>query len=149
MINMPDLQTALLDLLQETHDDDLRLIVGGGYGVYLKREYVRQTGHRTLLQQWPEVRATNDLDLFLRAELLINTEKLEPLSVAIKRLGYVVVETAKYYQFAKPGPSGGLEGSIKIDLLTGPRHSFPANAVRTDTRRVKPRKSVGLHAAPH
>ncbi len=148
MITMPDLQTALLDLLHETRDDDLRLIVGGGYGVYLKRERVRKTGDRTLLLQWPEVRATNDLDLFLRAELLTESEKLEPLSAAIKRLGYEVIETAKYYQFAKPGPTGGHEGSIKIDLLTGPRHSFPPHAVRMDSRRIKPRRSVGLHAHP-
>ncbi len=29
---MPNLHTALLDLLYETRDHDLKLIIGGGYG---------------------------------------------------------------------------------------------------------------------
>jgi|GEM_PF-3935920 len=37
---MPGLRTALLDLLFELRDADLRLIIGGGYGLYLKREQV-------------------------------------------------------------------------------------------------------------
>ncbi len=38
MTVMPELRTALLDVLYETRNDDLRLILGGGYGVYLKRQ---------------------------------------------------------------------------------------------------------------
>ena len=30
---MPSLRTALLDLLYETRENDLRLIIGGGYGI--------------------------------------------------------------------------------------------------------------------
>ena len=33
MIAMPELRTALLDVLYETRDDDLKLIIGGGYGI--------------------------------------------------------------------------------------------------------------------
>lgn len=70
---MPALRTALLELLFELRHEDLRLIIGGGYGLYLKQEHVRQEGVRTLFREWPEARSTNDLDLFLRPELLINT----------------------------------------------------------------------------
>ncbi|MDD3927562.1 MAG: hypothetical protein PHT33_12980, partial [bacterium] len=83
-----DLQTALLDLLHEVHGTDVKLIVGGGYGIYLRAEHVRSLGTRTLLEEWPEARSTNDLDLYLRPELLIVSEKLEPLAKAIDRLGY-------------------------------------------------------------
>jgi hypothetical protein len=145
---MPGLRTALRELLFELRDADLRLIIGGGYGLYLKREQVRQRGLRTLLREWPEARATNDLDLFLRPELLINPLQLKPLSDALRQLGYQVVRGAEKYQFAKPGPTGGSESSIKIDLLTGPQSRFRDTSAQVDTRRVRPRPSVDLHAHP-
>ncbi len=64
MITIPDLQTALLDLLYELQGTDIKLIIGGGYGIYLKSDSVRHLGVRTLLHAWPEARSTNDLDLF-------------------------------------------------------------------------------------
>ena len=83
-----DLQTALRDLLQKVHDSDVRLIVGGGFGIYLKTDHVIRSRTRTLLDQWPEPRSTNDLDLFLRPELLIESSKLKPLISAIAELGW-------------------------------------------------------------
>lgn len=71
MITIPDLKTALLDLLNEIEDTDIKLIIGGGFGIYLKIEQVQRLGIQTLLKEWPEPRSTNDLDLFLRAEVLI------------------------------------------------------------------------------
>jgi hypothetical protein len=145
---MPTLGTALLDLLYETREADLKLILGGGYGLYLKREELRKDGTRTLLDEWPEARSTNDLDLFLRPELLLDPSNLKPLAVAIKRLGYQVVEGAAKYQFARPGPFGDRQGGFKIDLLTGPQSLFVGKVKRVDRRRVQPRPSVGLHAHP-
>lgn len=145
---MPELRTALLDVLYETRDDDLKLIIGGGYGIYLKREHVVQSGTRTLFAEWPESRSTNDLDLFLRPELLIESQRIKPLAQALGKLGYVVIQGAEKYQFAKPGPAGGREGALKIDLLTGPRSRFIDSSARVDNRRVQPRPSVDLHAHP-
>ena len=70
MITMPDLQTALLDLLHEVKGTDIKLIIGGGFGIYLKTNHVRRMGARTLLSEWFEPRSTKDLDLYLRPELL-------------------------------------------------------------------------------
>lgn len=148
MDTMPSLRTALLDVLYEIRDDELPLIVGGGYGIYLKREYVRRSGLRTLFAEWPEPRATNDLDLFLRPELLIDSRRLRPLAAAFARLGYQVVSGAEKFQFTKPGPRGGREGSLKIDLLTGPQSRFLGTGVQVDARRVRPQPSVDLHAHP-
>lgn len=145
---MPTLRMALLDVLHETKGDHLKLIIGGGYGIYLKREHIRQSGVRTLFQEWPEVRSTSDLDLFLRPELLIDSQRLKPLARALRRLGYQVIGGAEKYQFAKPGPSGGREGAVKIDLLTGPQSRFQGAAVKADSRRIQPRPSVDLHAHP-
>ena len=145
---LPDLETALLDRLYETQSADLKLIIGGGYGIYLKRRNVERSGVRTLLEHWPEARSTNDLDVFLRPELLIDPQRLKPLSDALRRLGYLPIKGAEKYQFGKPGPTGGSEGSLRIDLLTGPQSSFDGTAALVDDRRVRPRPSIGVHAHP-
>ena len=46
-----DLQTALLDLLHKVHDSDVKLIAGGGFGIYLKTDYVKKSDMRALLDQ--------------------------------------------------------------------------------------------------
>ena len=37
MITIVDLQTSLLDLLHEMEGSEVKVIVGGGFGIYLKR----------------------------------------------------------------------------------------------------------------
>jgi len=148
MITIPDLQTSLLDLLHEMEGTDIKLIIGGGFGIYLKTDHVRRLGMRTLLQEWPEARSTNDLDLFLRPELLIDSATLKPLAQAILRLDYQVIPGAEKYQFVKPGPGGAEAGSIKIDILTGPQSRFHGTRVKADARRARPSPSIGIHAHP-
>ncbi|MBL0715902.1 MAG: hypothetical protein JJV98_19625 [Desulfosarcina sp.] len=143
-----DLQTALLDLLYEIRNTGENLIVGGGYGIYLKMGHLRRTGEKTLFENWPEPRSTNDLDLFLRPELLIESEKLKPIAQALERLKYTVVPSARNYQFSRLGPDGTEAGGIKVDMLTGPRSRFDGTKVKTDSRRARPRPSVGIHAHP-
>jgi hypothetical protein len=67
---------------------------------------------------------------------------------AITDLGYQVVSGAEKYQFVKPGPGGSDTGSIKIDILTGPQSRFHGTRVKADTRRARPKPSVGIHAHP-
>jgi len=146
MNKLSNLRTALLDLLWELRGSDISLIIGGGYGIFLKAEYIRENNIRTLLSEYPESRSTNDLDIFLRPELLIAPGRLKPLSQAIKKLGYHVIETAKNYQFVKTGPTG--IGEVKIDILTGPQSYFRGTEVKADSRRIHPNPAVGLHAHP-
>jgi len=51
MIPISDLQTALLDLLHELKGSEVKIIVGGGFGIYLKVNHVRELGARTLLDE--------------------------------------------------------------------------------------------------
>jgi hypothetical protein len=148
MTSMPDLQTALLDLLHELEGTEVKLILGGGFGIFLKTDYVRRSNLKTVLRERPESRSTNDLDLFLRPELLIESSKLKPFAKAVKKLGYQVIPGAENYQFMKPGLGGAEAGSVKIDILTGPRSRFQGTRVKTDDRRAKPNPSVGIHAHP-
>ena len=53
-----------------------------------------ERGERTLFAELPEPRATNDIDVFLRADLLADRASIAALVDAIRRLGYVPVETA-------------------------------------------------------
>ena len=145
---LTNLQTALLDLLNELHDTEIKLIIGGGYGLYLRTEHVRISGKRTLLKQLPEVRSTNDLVLFLRPELLIDSHKLKPLSKALIKLSYSPVPGAENYQFIKAQNYSGIENSLKIDILTGPASSFEGTLVKVDDRRARPKPSVNIHAHP-
>lgn len=60
--------------------DNIKLILGGGYGLVLKTEYIRRTQAVTRFEVIPEARSTNDLDLFLSAEIITNAEKIEKIS---------------------------------------------------------------------
>lgn len=148
MNGMPTLTTALLDLLKEIEGANVPLIVGGGYGIYLRYMRIVEERRRTMFDALPDPRSTNDLDLFLRAELLLDSARLKPLKDALNRLNYEVIEGAEHYQFVRPGPGGDKERGIKIDVLTGPTKPFEGTRVRFDKRRVRPNPSVHLHAHP-
>ena len=105
-----DLLTAnLLDLLFELHKHPVPLTIGGGFGLYLKRMRLDETRERTLFAQLPMPRATNDLDLFAIAAMLVESEYQESL-----RLGNLYgkdshVETARGIirsDFAQPNSIG-------------------------------------------
>lgn len=146
MNEMISLTTALLDLSHEMGNSGLKLIVGGGFGIYLNYREALTAKQQTLLSKWPEPRSTNDLDLFLRAELLIDSQRLLPLLNALNHLGYKPVETAKYYQFYKPGPTLGESGSLKVDILTGPEQALKNIGVAARNRRAYPKPRIPLHA---
>jgi hypothetical protein len=112
------LHATLLDLLYMLRDADVPLILGGGYGLYLKQEAVIESDLPRLLALVPPPRATNDLDLFLRTELLADSERLQPLRTALDTLGFTVIASAQNYQFARRFAWNGREWDIKVDLLT-------------------------------
>ena len=74
---MDPLAAHLLDLLFELRRHPVPLMIGGGFGLYLKRMRLDETHDRTLFSQLPMPRATNDLDLFIRADVLCDLESME------------------------------------------------------------------------
>ena len=145
--DQPILRTSLLDLLYELRDDNIPLILGGGYGLFLKQVHLQNTLDAPTLiagELWPVPRATEDLDILLRTEVVIDAARMGPIREALDRLNYVAVTGAEYMQFVKQ-----LGGSrfVKVDLLTGPLGTFEDDSrVKVDDRRVRPRPSVKLHA---
>ncbi len=144
-MDIPDMmKTALLDLHGQFSKHGIRLILGGGYGLYLKQRYLNTQNIETLLDMafWPEARATNDLDVFFSAEVVTDSALMRHVKSSLDTLGYREVDSARFYQFVKPvGPNRW----IKIDLLAGPLGVFESR-VAADLRRVKPQPSVGIHA---
>lgn len=137
------LLSTLLDL--DLALPGIELILGGGYGLYLKQQYLAKTPQiRTLfaVSQLPVARTTEDIDLILRADIVTASEQMGRIRKAFDDLQFTVIETAKYCQFSRELDVG----RIKIDLLAAPLGSF-ASLVPKDSRRVKPQPSVKLHAS--
>lgn len=121
-----------------------KLIIGGGYGLFLKQLYLNENPQiRTLFppSKMPVARTTQDIDLILRAELVTDSESMKAIRVALDGLGFRVVESAKFMQFERAFE----QGQVKIDLLAAPLGEF-ASRVSNDSRRVRPKPSVNLHA---
>ena len=65
------LTTHLLDFLFELERNGLKtpLTIAGGFGLFLKRQYLAELGERTLLDMH-RARATEDIDIFVRIDVL-------------------------------------------------------------------------------
>ncbi len=142
---MDVLATCLLELIVELDQRSVTVMIGGGYGLFLKRQHLLTTGSRTLFQSLPETRATNDIDLFLRAELLADLDRTRELRDAIGRLGYEPVEAARYMQWSKRIEIAGVPQEVKIDVLVGPLGDFRSK-LHVSMPRVRPRGEIEFHA---
>jgi hypothetical protein len=146
-MNADPLVTTLIDLVRSVTQPDFRLILGGGFGLYLKQLHLqRQAAIRTLLpgEFWPYPRATEDLDVFIPTEFLVNLDSMRILRTALNHLDFVPVEKAKFLHFVKHWPNGG---QVKIDMLTGPLTNKATRAkLRLSPPRVRPRGNLELHA---
>lgn len=143
-MNEDPLLTTLLDL-DFVLKSQPKLIIGGGYGLYLKQIYLAANPQlQTLfsLRSLPVARTTRDIDLILRAEIVTDSDSMRRIRTALDELNFTVVDTARYTQFTRPiGP-----GIVKIDLLSAPLGDLAVRVPR-DVRRVRPRPSVRLHAS--
>lgn len=145
-MTIPLLKASLLDLLHALNGTGIRLILGGGFGLYLKQLYLQERDPRTVIDGalWPRPRGTEDLDIFLSAEVITSREKVSTFRKALDSLDYVVIKGCEYLQFRKDYPG---RGYVKLDLLTGPLAESDLSRVKMDDRRVRPAGSKGnLHA---
>ena len=145
-VELDPLETTLLDLLHALDGADLPLLLGGGYGLVLRNRYLQERGEPPLLKISPPLRSTNDLDIFLRTELLADSRRLIPLKTALDILGFRVIDSARHYQFARRIQLSGYSWDIKVDLLTRQPDPVEFPNLRFDARRVRPNPSLQLHA---
>ncbi len=142
---MGPLFSSLLDLLRELDSSGIPLTIGGGFGLYLKRLHLERTGERTLFSILPAIRSTNDIDLFLRAEVLSDLTRTREVADAIRRLGYTPVEEAKFLQWKRPVAMAGTTQEVKIDVLVGPLGPY-RDQLKVSAPRVRPRGGIEFHA---
>jgi hypothetical protein len=140
------LREELRKLARALDPHDIKLTVGGGYGLLLRAEQIRLSGARTRFAELPGARSTNDIDIFLGAEVITDAAKTALIRATFDALGYEPIEGAKYYQFVLPVVYAGLPRGVKIDLLAAPVSGDKEATVRQDSRRVRPRAGEGLHA---
>jgi len=133
------LKTTLLDL-DRVIGDKVPLIIGGGFGLYLRQEQLRELNEQTLIQQLPEPRATNDIDLFIGMEVLINVDKVKVMRQEIEKLGFTPIEKAKYFQWVQNKADNG---QVKIDILCGPLGNFSEQLHTNGLPRVRPKAPSG------
>ena len=146
-MNADALISTLIDLHRALGRPDFKLILGGGFGLYLKQlERQRRSDVRTLLpgDLWPYPRATEDLDLFLPTEVVISLAHMQALRAALDSLGFTPVANAKFLHFVKPW---GKDGRVKIDMLTGPLPAgVSSDRIKYTPPRIRPRGDLELHA---
>ena len=112
--SMDTLVTALLDLSEELPEFPTPMLIGGGFGLYLKQRHMEegQPPIETLIpgELWPPARATQDVDLLLPTEVIVSLEYMRSIRAALDRLGYKPKPDVKFFQFSKQTP----RGSVKI-----------------------------------
>jgi hypothetical protein len=145
MLTMKPLITTVMDL-NAALGGRADLLLGGGLGLYLKQEHLRATGARTLLSldRLPPARATQDVDLFLRAEVIASKEEVTRYRAALDKLGFVVVPGSQWLKFTRS--IGGTD--VLLDVMVGPLGEH-ANTVRLKDSRARPTGlggKSGLHA---
>ena len=107
------LREQLRLLAMELQKHNIKLILGGGYGLVLRTEYIRRTQAVTRFEEIPEARSTNDLDLFLSLEIITSAEKIEKIRDALQKLKFEPI--APFFQFQLPIVYEGLKQPVKID----------------------------------
>ena len=138
------LREQLRLLASELQKDDIKLILGGGYGLVLRTENIRGSQAVTRFAEIPEARSTNDLDLFLSVEIITSREKIEKIRDALERLKFEPV--APYFQFQLAVVFEGLERPIKIDLLAAPPETERERSlVKINRPRIRPKKAKNIH----
>ena len=138
------LREQLRLLAPELQKDEIKLILGGGYGLVLKTEYIRQTNAATRFEEIPQARSTNDLDLFLSAEIITSAEKIEKIRDALKKLKFEPV--APFFQFRLPVMFEGRDLPVKIDLLAAPPETEEQlKLVKINKPRIRPKNAKNIH----
>lgn len=138
--------THLLDFLFELKRSGLKMpvTIAGGLGLFLKRQYLHHQNVRTLFDIHGS-RSTEDIDIFIRHEVLADVEQSQYIKKALESTNYEVIEQAKFMQWKKAIDLELQPGEIKLDFLVGNIETVQDH-LHVKPPRARNRYVKGLHA---
>lgn len=138
-----DLFNTFIDLHEKLSGRGISIILGGGLGLYLKQLHLLETPNRTLIDVsgWPKPRSTSDIDVFFPMEVLVSLEEMKTVRSIIDEMHFEPIAGSEFWRFNLP------KNDVKIDLLTGPVDAMKTG-LKSDSRRVRPKGDLELHAHP-
>ncbi len=122
---------------------NIPVMIGGGMGLYLRDVYL-QVERQPRYPFAPPARSTQDLDVFLTADLIVDSEAMVHIRDTLAALGYQ--PEVRYFQFVKTVALAGHERKVKIDLLAAPPREEDRSAVKINRPRIRPHGSQKIHA---
>jgi len=140
---MQQLIVALIDIVEHLQGLSKPVMIGGGLGLYLKqRDIEGQEKLETLIESelWPPARTTEDIDMFLPTEIVIDAGDMQSVRNTLDELGYEA--KVNYFQFVKTTD----RGEVKVDLLTGSKGDEDREQLNIKNFRVRPKQKIALHA---
>lgn len=95
----------------------ISMILGGGMGLFLRDSFLGgdRSPHYPIR---PESRSTQDLDMLLTADLIIDADKMNALRDILKAGGYE--PSVKFFQFERKVETHPVPRTVKVDLLAAP-----------------------------
>ncbi len=133
------LSKELASLSEKLQAYNIKLIIGGGYGLYLRTESLRKNNPRTFFNNIPIARSTEDLDIFLSIHLITSLEKMRTIRTVLNEMGYEPKPDAKFYQFWKQVDLQGQSRRLKLDFLSPAILGKESSLVVQRNRRIRPR----------
>lgn len=138
----------LIDLAAAFEAQGLSLMLVGGFGLVLRRQWRQAEGATTLIDAVPAARATEDFDVLLRLEMLENPAQRQASRTVLADLEYKVLKANLH--FVKPGTGGDGRRDVKVDFLA-PLSGADSPGLKTTKTRVGARSSTeddSLHGYP-
>lgn len=140
-----ELLEHFLELQEALAVRGISIILGGGLSLYVNLTYKK--GDRFRYPFNIQVRPTNDLDVFLTADIIADSVKFESIKNTLEQvLGYKVVDAARWFQFEKDIGLFGSKQTIKVDLLSAPPKEEDLHKVKISDHRVRPKSVKNIHA---
>lgn len=140
---MDPLARDLCRLARRLEAADVELFLVGGYGLVRKAQTIHNLGVETVAPN-PFLRATEDLDVLLTAEIVADATRMDAIKRALEELDYEPIPGREHYQWSRE--LDGTDRSVKIDILG--QVPEDTSSLKMGERRMRPRNVEGLHANP-
>jgi hypothetical protein len=132
----------LLALNSRLEDAGVPVILGGGMGLYLRDRFLGGVrSPRYPLR--PESRSTEDLDVLLNADVVVDADRMNGLRDVLDKMGYD--ELVPYFQFERSLEMAGTPRTVQVDLLAAPPDEAELDKVKIKRPRVRPQDSEDIH----